>query len=154
MASWADFTAEHPEIAAIGRRILSKYGVAYLATVRADGAPRVHPISPVVRDGMLLVGIIGSSPKRRDLDRDGRFVLHGLPGPENAELCIRGVVRQFAVDEAAALLALREERGDEATDTVFYELVMSRVDYTSYEAGTGLRPVPTRIVWRAQEVMA
>lgn len=152
MASWARFAAELPHVAQTGQRILAKYGVAYLATVRVDGAPRVHPVSPVIRDGKLFVGIIGSSPKRRDLDRDGRFVLHALPGPKNAELCIRGTVRRFSDDETKELLAKRHEMGDEATDTVFYELEISRVDYTTYRAGEGIRPVPSRAVWRIVEV--
>jgi hypothetical protein len=154
MSSWALFAERESEMAAAGLRILSKYGVAYLATVRADGAPRVHPVSAVVRDGVLLVGLIGSSPKRRDLDRDGRFVLHALPGPGNAEFSVRGTARPFSVEEAEALLAIRAGHGDEAQDTAFYELDVSRVDYAVYQAGEGIRPVPTRTVWHDPEVTA
>jgi len=84
MASWSDFAAAEPSLAAGVRALLQQYGpgMAYLATVRADGGPRVHPVSPVIADGGLYCFII-DSPKRRDLDRDGRYALHSYPPEEN-----------------------------------------------------------------------
>ena len=43
MTSWTEFAQQAPELAAFGQ---ARYqtGVAYLATVRADGGPRVHPV--------------------------------------------------------------------------------------------------------------
>ena len=58
-------------------------GLGYLATVRADGGPRVHPVSPVITDDGLFCFII-ASPKRRDLERDGRYALHAFP-PEDTD---------------------------------------------------------------------
>ena len=46
MATWAAFADAEPEMAAAGTRQLEKFGLAYLGTVRADGAPRVHPVCP------------------------------------------------------------------------------------------------------------
>jgi hypothetical protein len=84
MASWSDFAAAEPSLAAGIRALLQQYGpgMAYLATVRADGGPRVHPVSPVITDEGLYCFII-DSPKRRDLDRDGRYALHSYPPEEN-----------------------------------------------------------------------
>src|SRR5205814_2633966 len=47
-------------------------GLAFLATVRTDGAPRVHPVCPVISDAGLHVLIV-AGPKRQDLRRDGRY---------------------------------------------------------------------------------
>ena len=84
MPSWSDFAAAEPSLAAGIRALLQQYGagMAYLATVRADGGPRVHPVSPVITDEGLYCFII-DSPKRRDLERDGRYALHSYPPEEN-----------------------------------------------------------------------
>ncbi len=84
MPSWSDFAAAEPTLAAGIRALLQQYGpgLAYLATVRADGGPRVHPVSPVITDEGLYCFIV-DSPKRRDLERDGRYALHSFPPEEN-----------------------------------------------------------------------
>jgi Pyridoxamine 5'-phosphate oxidase len=92
MATWADLEAAEPEMAA--RAFLKPpdafFTLAYLATVRADGAPRVHPFCPIFADGRVFAAIPRSSPKGNDLRRDGRYVIHALPGPEDAEFSLRG----------------------------------------------------------------
>ena len=67
------------------RALLEQYGqgFGYLATVRCDGGPRVHPVSPVIADGGLFCFVL-ASPKRRDLERDGRYALHAYPA-ENSD---------------------------------------------------------------------
>jgi hypothetical protein len=84
MASWSDFAAADPTLASGISALLQQYGpgMGYLATVRADGAPRVHPISPVLTDEGLYCFIV-ASPKRRDLERDGRYALHAFPPEES-----------------------------------------------------------------------
>src|ERR687890_1085992 len=84
MASWSEFAAASPQLASGIRAVLQQYGpgMGYLATVRPDGGPRVHPVSPVISDGGLYCFVI-DSPKRRDLERDGRYALHAFPPEEN-----------------------------------------------------------------------
>lgn len=69
-----------------GRALLYQYGVglAYLGTVRSDGAPRVHPMCPIVTDSGLYALII-PSPKRADLLRDGRYALHSFAAEANED---------------------------------------------------------------------
>jgi hypothetical protein len=77
MASWSAFEAAEPEMAAAGRRLLWVPGIGfgYLATVRADGGPRIHPVNLVIADGRLLSFLV-PSPKLDDLRRNGRYALH------------------------------------------------------------------------------
>lgn len=80
MATWAELEAADPEMAAEGRRLLYQFGIGlgFLATIRKDGGPRLHPICPIVAEGGLFAFII-PSPKERDLRRDGRYALHSFP---------------------------------------------------------------------------
>lgn len=96
MATWSDFELAEPEMAAIGRELLERHQLAYLATVRADGAPRLHPVSPQIIDGHLYVCTPRTSPKARDQVRDGRYVMHMLPGDADAEFRVRGRARLLA----------------------------------------------------------
>lgn len=53
---------------------------AYLATVRESGAPRVHPVTPIITESELFVFMEPKSPKGRDLRERGVFALHnGVP---------------------------------------------------------------------------
>src|SRR5436305_12306365 len=80
MASWPEFAAARPRLAAAIRALMHQYGpgLGYLATVRRDGGPRVHPVSPVITDDGLFCFVV-DSPKRRDLEREGRYALHPYP---------------------------------------------------------------------------
>jgi hypothetical protein len=80
MLSWGRFRRSAPDLAAAGRALLYRDGVglAYLGTVRSDGGPRVHPVSPLlVEEG--LYALLMVSPKLEDLLRDNRFALHTFP---------------------------------------------------------------------------
>lgn len=76
MATWEEFFSAAPELANFAEERLRVATVAYLATVRRDGGPRVHPVSPDVMDGHLLVFMEPTSPKGKDLRRDPRYSLH------------------------------------------------------------------------------
>ncbi len=84
--SWATFAAERPDLAQGGRDLLYQFGVGlgFLATVRRDGGPRVHPVCPILHDGELYLLLI-PSPKRDDLLRDKRFALHSFPADDNED---------------------------------------------------------------------
>ena len=102
MARWADLEAAAPLLASEGRRLLYARGdgEALLATVRGDDAPRIHPVNVGIVDGELLTFVIGASPKRRDLEADGRYAIHAHQDPAAPdELAIRG--RAHLVTDAA-----------------------------------------------------
>ena len=73
MKRWCDFARESPALAEAGRALLYQHrvGLGYLATIRRDGGPRVHPICPVIADGGLYAFIGNRSPKPAE-SRDGR----------------------------------------------------------------------------------
>ena len=87
MATWEMFAAAQPDLAARGEHLLminnldapTLAGLAYFATVRSDGGPRIHPISPALIDGRLYAFIVRASPKCRDLHRNGQYALHNFP---------------------------------------------------------------------------
>lgn len=73
--SWKSLEDQQPELAAFGAERLNG-NVAYLATIRKDGSPRVHPMTPIIGQGHLFVFMEPTSPKGRDLQRDGRYAIH------------------------------------------------------------------------------
>ena len=97
MASWTEFAAAAPELAAEGRRLIYRTdtGEALLATVRHDEPPRIHPIYVGIIDDRLYA-FITNSPKRRDLAEDGRYALHTHQDP--------AVPREFAIRGRATLV--------------------------------------------------
>lgn len=91
MISWQEFEQQAPELAAFGlARFQSE--VAYLGTVRADGSPRVHPVTPIIGEQLFLF-MEPTSPKGQDLQRDPRYTLHCSvedSGGGSGEFYIRG----------------------------------------------------------------
>src|SRR2546423_13579403 len=82
MMTWSEFAEEQPELAEAGRKQLYQWeiGLAFLATVRPDGGPRVHPVCPVInQDGIHILVVAG--PKQADLRRDGRYARHSETCP-------------------------------------------------------------------------
>ena len=65
MVSWGELREMRPELVEAGRARFYQFGVglAFLATVRPDGGPRLHPVCPVI-DGDGLYALLIPSPKR------------------------------------------------------------------------------------------
>ena len=79
--SWSDFAAAAPELAAAVRARLDGHPYKLIATLRKDGSPRVSGIEVDFDGGELRAGSMPGSLKVADLERDGRFALHGAPAP-------------------------------------------------------------------------
>jgi Pyridoxamine 5'-phosphate oxidase len=77
MVDWGQFTKEAPQIAEVFLRRHSKTGnLCLLATLRADGSPRISPMEPGIFEGRLVLLGMPYTSKFRDLERDPRFELH------------------------------------------------------------------------------
>ena len=74
MTSWKEFAEQAPAFAEFGKARFQS-GVAYLGTLRPDGGPRVHPVTPIVGEQLFLF-MEPTSPKGKDLQRDPRYTLH------------------------------------------------------------------------------
>jgi hypothetical protein len=151
MATWNDFLDAEPEMAEAARDLLAVpgFGFAYLATVAADGRPRIHPINLVWADGSLLAFIV-ASPKLDDLRRPpGRYALHSTGSADvDDELAVRGRARVITdpARRAVAVAACHFVPGD---DHVLVELGLDDVLWAHYEP-RGVFP-PRYRRWRAAD---
>ena len=93
--SWKEFEKQSPDLASMGASLLSRK-TSFLATIRSDGSPRIHPVRPIVGDGYLFVFIDQRSPKRSDLLQDERYAIHCSVFESNglsSEFMITGVAK-------------------------------------------------------------
>ena len=77
MAAWKDLEQAEPDFAARARRLFDAGRHKTIATVRADGSPRISGIECEFADGELTFGSMPGARKGADLRRDPRFALHG-----------------------------------------------------------------------------
>ncbi|MGV1009416.1 MAG: pyridoxamine 5'-phosphate oxidase family protein [Dermatophilaceae bacterium] len=76
MAAWRDVERAAPQFAARVRERFDAHRHKTIATVRADGAPRISGIEAAFDDGELTFGSMPDARKGADLRRDPRFALH------------------------------------------------------------------------------
>ena len=143
MTTWGEFAEASPELAAFGTERFESTHVAYLATERKDGWPRVHPVSPIIWQGHLFLFMEPTSPKGHDLLRDGRYALHSSVSDSS------GASGEFSVSGKAVLAddpAIRTMAAEAASYTpedryILFELTVQSALSTIYENG---RPVRKR----------
>lgn len=145
-------------MAADGTSLLYDVGVglAYLATTRADGGPRVHPMCPLLTaDG--LYAFIVPSPKQRDLHRDGRFAMHSIPLETNED-AFYAIGRARLVDAPAIREQLANQFAEERSalqvpapgpEQHLFEFLLATAMLTR-TTGHG-DPAPLHTVWHAEE---
>jgi hypothetical protein len=149
MAKWGEFEAAMPSMAVAGKQLFEQHGIGlgFLATIRKDGAPRLHPMCPILTDGGLWT-FIGPSPKLGDLRRDGRYALHSFPPVDvDDEFTVAG--RAVEMPEPGVRAAVRRAYKAEfqSDDEVLFELHIERAMHAKYEARPSWPPVYTR--WQA-----
>lgn len=76
MTAWRDVEAASPELAERVRLLFDAHKHKTIATLRADGSPRISGIEAVFVDGELTFGSMPNARKGADLQRDPRFALH------------------------------------------------------------------------------
>src|SRR5437588_615620 len=75
--AWSSIEQSEPEFASRVRRLFDAGRHKTLATLRADGSPRISGIECEFTDGDLRFGSMTGARKGADLKRDPRFALHG-----------------------------------------------------------------------------
>ncbi len=76
MTTWDEIAADAPALAAKVRARFEATGLAFIATLRKDGSPRISGIEPLFAAGELWLGMMDDSLKAHDLLRDPRLALH------------------------------------------------------------------------------
>jgi Pyridoxamine 5'-phosphate oxidase len=76
MTAWQDVERAEPELAQRVRELFDRHRHKTIATVRADGSPRISGIEAAFEDGELAFGSMPEARKSADLRRDPRFALH------------------------------------------------------------------------------
>jgi hypothetical protein len=77
VARWSEFESAHPEFAARVKTLLTRRRHLTMATVRADGSPRISGVEMGILDGEMVIGSMPDARKGRDLHRDPRVAIHG-----------------------------------------------------------------------------
>jgi hypothetical protein len=159
VVTWGEFRRDAPETAEAGKELFCQFGVglAFLASVRPDGGPRLHPIC-VVPGAQALYGLIIPSLKLRDLQRDGQYSLHSYPSPENEDAFYLTGRAQETPDEAVRRAAIAEflaqpgRQGPPLDESHFaaQTVVEFLVDSCLLTRTTGHGdPAPRHTIWKA-----
>lgn len=113
MATWSDVTAAAPDLADKVKARFEATGLAFLATLRRDGSPRITGVEPAFWDGDVWLGMMDRSLKALDLQRDPRLALHAATADKDVkEGDAKLAGRAVEVDDAGKarfLDAFREE---------------------------------------------
>jgi hypothetical protein len=139
MAAWKVIEQAEPEFAGRVQRLFDAGRHKTIATLRADGSPRISGIECEFADGDLRFGSMTGARKGADLKRDPRFALHGPAfhpqmGKENdwpgeAKIAGRAILAGPVTNEAS-----QQPDGDMFTADIT-EVVI-----------TGLNPEATKLV--------
>jgi hypothetical protein len=118
MVAWRDVEQAEPEFAGRVRQLFDAGRHKTIATLRADGSPRISGIECEFADGELRFGSMPGARKGADLRRDPRFALHGpvfhpqdgkeAEWPGEAKIAGRAVLAGPAGDGAAGDLFLAD----------------------------------------------
>ena len=142
MESWDGFARAEPEMAEKGRAVLYRRGdgEGLLATVAANGTPRIHPLNVGVRDGRLLVFVQEHSAKARDLESNPHYALHAHVDAEQPhEFMVRGQARR--VTDKALRTAAAADWFFTVSDTYpLYELLIEHALLGERERATDWPP--------------
>lgn len=161
--AWGEFEKIRPDLASAGQRLFYQHGLGlgFLATVRPDGGPRVHPMCPILTpDG--LFALIVPGPKLRDLRRDPRYAMHCETSPPpkiDDAFYITGIARENrdrSLWDRVAHQFLAERNLDSPWEgfeaQTLFEFTIDRCLVTMTEAEDGLPKGHT--IWHASRPAA
>ena len=134
--SWKFFQQNAPQIAKIAFDNFNRK-ISYLAILKKDGSPRLHPVTPFIGHGMLFIFTEPTSPKIGDLRRDGRYALHcsvGGGGPL-VEVLISGQAREITNSDQRSQAENIASSPAVLASYVLFEFMVDRVLVVEYDSG-------------------
>jgi hypothetical protein len=149
-AHWGDLERDDVTLAAFGRERLDGK-VAYLATLRKDGRPRAHPVTPIIGSGRMFIFLEPSSPRTRDLEDNPDFCLHCAMSDSSGssgEFQATGVAVRCD-DAKTRLLAESVSTFRPSVRSRLFELFLTEALSTAYPGGQ-----PKRRRWQIASVLA
>lgn len=133
-ASWTEFEATAPELAAAARACFTVRKHCTLATLRRDGAPRISGTEVQFEDGAVWIGSMPRALKAFDLQRDPRVAVHSptVDPPEGSE-------SDWAGEAKLAGVAVEVPPDDPADTSHRFRIDLTEVVHTKVDAqGQGL----------------
>lgn len=137
--TWQELEVAAPGIAEPGRARLTETRIAFLATLRRDGTPRISPIEPYFTQGHLLFGAMAWTLKARDLERDPRCTLHStIAGPDEGEVELKLYGRALDADDELRA-ACREGwwRSEQRESASVYSLSIDEAVFVTWDHERG-----------------
>jgi hypothetical protein len=156
VTSWGEFEQQEPVLAAAVRARFEAGETAkhhVLATLRADGSPRVSGSEVGFLDGELWLGSMPGARKARDLQRDPRCAIHAHPGDSSmagGDAKVSGRLTEVT-DEATRRQFLGDEHTDEAAHLFLLDLaeaVLTTVENDELVVSLWRPGQPVRVVRR------
>ena len=147
--TWAELESADSKLAAFGQERLDGK-VAYLATVRKDGRPRAHPVTPIIGKGRMFIFLEPSSPRTRDLTEGGEYCLHCAMSDSSGssgEFQVTGIANQID-DPTVRKIAESVSNFRPALRSVLFELLVAEAMSTAYRGGQ-----PKRRRWHSDNVI-
>lgn len=142
--SWAAFGEAAPELCRAVQERFGRYRHHVLATLRADGSPRLTGLEADFHDGELWLGMMPDSRKALDLRRDPRFALHANPGAgaelEDGDVRLSG----RAVEEGDAAQRGHHQFRVELTEVVRVSLEAPEICMDVWRPGEPVRTLRRR----------
>ena len=121
--AWSDFEQADPELARLVQARFDSHRHAILATLRADGSPRLSGMEAPVRSGQMWLGMTPGSRKAIDLQRDPRYSLHSAPDSEDlpsGDARVDGVIAPADPDQQADFIAGHRHLVDDPSMMVLF----------------------------------
>ncbi len=149
LVAWSEFEHSDPELAALVKARFDSHQHAVIATLKADGSPRLSGMEAPIRSGQIWLGMTPGSRKATDLRRDPRYALHSAPDSEllpDGDARIEGTVSTADPDQRAEFIAGHRHPIDDPAKMVLFTariskavLVRVAADYLIIESWTPAR---------------
>ena len=124
MATWAEFATAEPKFASRVRKLMTTRKHLTMATLRADGSPRISGTEVKFTGDELEIGSMAGALKAVDLRRDPRVAIHGPTHDPAASGTWRG----------EAKVAGRAVEGDRPGDAHMFRIDITEVVLTHLNA--------------------